>query len=364
MKPLQSLSAEGTSIWLDDLSRERLHIDSPTSLANLIATHSVVGVTTNPSIFQQAITQSDLYASAIAQHRGKSPEEAITALTSEDVQNACDILQPQFVASGGRDGRVSIEVDPRLAHDTQGTVVQAHELWNSINRPNLMIKVPATVAGLPAITTLIAAGLSVNVTLIFSAKRYADVLNAYITGLQQRLGRGESISHIHSVASFFISRVDSAVDPLLEAIGTSEALALRGTTAIANAKIAYEIFQSTIDSPTWVDLARQGAHPQRPLWASTGVKNPTFDKNRYVVELVAPHTVNTMPEATLLSVAETGEPRGNTISGTLHEAHAQLNALSKLGIDLTAILAELERDGVAKFEASWNELISVVAAQL
>ncbi|CAB4664291.1 MAG: transaldolase [Actinobacteria bacterium] len=364
MNPLQSLSAEGTSIWLDDLSRERLHSDSPTSLANLISSHSVVGVTTNPSIFQQAITQSDLYAPAIAQHRGKSPEDAITALTSEDVRNACDILQPIFLASGGKDGRVSIEVDPRLAHDTQRTVLQAHELWNSIDRPNLMIKVPATLAGLPAITSLISAGISVNVTLIFSAKRYAEVLEAYITGLQHRVNLGEPIGHIHSVASFFISRVDSAVDPLLEAIGTPEALALRGVAAIANAKVAYEIFESSINSPTWVGLARQGAHPQRPLWASTGVKNPAYNKTRYVVELVAPHTVNTMPEATLLSVGETGEPRGNTISGTFAEAHAQLTALAQLGVDLPAILTELERDGVAKFEASWNELISVVAAQL
>ena len=324
----------------------------------------MVGVTTNPSIFQQAITHSDLYTPAIAQCRGKTPEEVITALTSEDVQNACDILQPIFLASGGKDGRVSIEVDPRLAHDTEKTVVQAHELWNSINRPNLLIKVPATLAGLPAITSIISAGISVNVTLIFSAERYSEVLNSYIEGLQERVSLKEPIEHIHSVASFFISRVDTAVDPLLEKIGTAEALALRGVAAIANAKIAYEIFENSLNSPVWARLAARGAHPQRPLWASTGVKNPAYSKTRYVVELIAPHTVNTMPEATLLAVGEMAEPRGNTMSGSFEEARAHLTALSRLGVDLPSILNELERDGVAKFEASWNDLIAVVAAQL
>ncbi|MEI7549117.1 MAG: transaldolase [Actinomycetes bacterium] len=364
MNPLQSLSAEGTSIWLDDLSRERLNADSPTSLKSLISSHSVVGVTTNPTIFQQAITHSDLYAHAIAQYRGKTAEDVITALTSEDVQNACDIFQPIFLASGGKDGRVSIEVDPRLAHDTEKTVVQAHKLWNSINRPNLLIKVPATLAGLPAITSLISAGISVNVTLIFSAERYSEVLESYIEGLQARVSKKVPIDHIHSVASFFISRVDSAVDPLLEAMGSEQALALQGVAAIANAKIAYEIFENSLKSPAWRELAAHGAHPQRPLWASTGVKNPAYNKTRYVVELIAPHTVNTMPEATLFAVGELAEPRGNTMSGSFEEARAQLAALSQLGVDLPSILNELERDGVAKFESSWNDLISVVAAQL
>ncbi|PHX75469.1 MAG: transaldolase [Actinobacteria bacterium] len=364
MNPLQLLSAEGTSIWLDDLSRERLNIDSPTSLKSLISSHSVVGVTTNPSIFQQAITHSDLYTPAIAQYRGKTPEEVIMALTSEDVQNACDIFKPIFLASGGKDGRVSIEVDPRLAHDTEKTVVQAHELWNSIDRPNLLIKVPATLAGLPAITSLISAGISVNVTLIFSAERYSEVLQSYIEGLQARVSKKVPIDHIHSVASFFISRVDSAVDPLLEVIGTAEALALQGVAAIANAKIAYEIFENSLKSPAWDELAAHGAHPQRPLWASTGVKNPAYNKTRYVVELIAPHTVNTMPEATLLAVGEMAEPRGNTMSGSFEEARTHLTALSRLGVDLPSILNELERDGVAKFEASWTNLISVVAAKL
>ena len=324
----------------------------------------MVGVTTNPSIFQQAITQSNLYSPDIARHRDKTPEEVITTLTSEDVQNACDILQPIFLASGGKDGRVSIEVDPRLAHDTEKTVVQAHELWSSINRPNLLIKVPATLAGLPAITSLISAGISVNVTLIFSAERYSEVLESYIEGLQARVNMKIPIDHIHSVASFFISRVDSAVDPLLEEIGTAEALALRGVAAIANAKIAYEIFENSLNSPAWDRLAAHGAHPQRPLWASTGVKNPAYSRTRYVVELVAPHTVNTMPEATLLAVGEIATPIRNTLSGSFEEARTHLTALTQLGVDLPLILNELERDGVAKFEASWNDLIAVVAAQL
>ena len=364
MNALRTISAEGTSIWLDDLSRARLSASSPSSLSQLILSHCVVGVTTNPSIFQQAISKSDLYLPEINQRKGSSAEEVITALTSADVRDACDLLMPIYLSSQGKDGRVSIEVDPRLAHETEKTIAQAHQLWESNKRPNLMIKVPATLAGIPAITSLIAAGISINVTLIFSAERYGQVLEAFLSGLRTRADEGLALSDVHSVASFFISRVDSAVDPILEEIATSEAKALLGVAAIANAKVAYGLFEESLKSDLWQSLAKLGAHPQRPLWASTGVKNADYDKSRYVVELVAPHTVNTMPEATLIAVQDSGKPRGNTISGTTERAHADLAALASVGVNLPAILQELERDGVAKFEDAWNELISVVAAQL
>ena len=319
--PLADLSAAGVSLWLDDLSRQRLQSGN---LKELIANSNIVGVTTNPSIFQAALKDGASYQKQIGElaARGADVDDTVREVTTDDVRDACDLFTATFEASGHVDGRVSIEVDPRLAHDTAGTIAQAQELHKIVDRPNLLIKIPATLAGLPAITAVIAEGISVNVTLIFSLDRYKAVMAAYLDGLEQAKEGGHDISQIHSVASFFVSRVDTEIDKRLKAIGSPEADALEGEAAIANARLAYQAYEQTFAGDRWDALEAAGANAQRPLWASTGVKDPKYDDTRYVVELVAPNTVNTAPEKTIDAVRDHGVIRGNTIEGTYAQASA------------------------------------------
>lgn len=361
--PLAELTAAGVSLWLDDLSRHRINSGN---LAELIATKHISGVTTNPTIFAAALTASDDYAGQVAElaARGASVEDVVRAATTDDVRAAADLFAPVYAATDGVDGRVSIEVDPRLAGDTAGTVAQAQELAKIVDRPNVLIKIPATKAGLPAITAVLAEGISVNVTLIFSLERYAEVIDAFLAGLEQAKANGHDLSKIHSVASFFVSRVDTEIDKRLDAIGTPESQALRGQAAIANARLAYQLYEQKHSGDRWDALAAAGAHVQRPLWASTGVKDPAYDDTRYVVELVAPHTVNTAPEKTIDAVADHGVIRGDTIAGTYGASSATFSALEAVGIDLADVYEVLESEGVDKFIKSWEELLDSVTAAL
>lgn len=358
-----ALSLAGVSIWLDDLSRHRIESGE---LRDLIAQHDVVGVTTNPTIFAGAIGGGVGYSERIAgaAARGLGVSETIVELTTADVSDACDQLAEVFATSGGRDGRVSIEVEPGLARDGVGTATQARELWRRVDRPNAMIKIPATVEGLDAITETIAAGISVNVTLIFSLERYRQVINAYLTGLELARASGIDLSTIHSVASFFVSRVDTEIDARLEAIGTSEALALKGQAGVANARLAYEVYEQSFASERARFLRTLGAHVQRPLWASTGVKDPALPDTLYVSELVASDVVNTMPEATLRAWADHGEARGDTITSEYLESNQLLNLLDAQGIDYLDVTAKLEAEGLQKFDASWSELCVTVEQAL
>lgn len=357
-QPLADLSAAGVAVWLDDLSRERL---ASGNLAELMASRHVVGVTTNPTIFQKALSEGDAYDEQVHELavRGVSVDEAVRSLTAYDVRWACDVLRPVYAASGGLDGRVSLEVDPRLAQDTEATVAEAKALWWLVDRPNLFIKIPATLEGLPAITAALAEGISVNVTLIFSLERYAAVTDAYLDGLEQAHANGHDLFTISSVASFFVSRVDTEVDSRLGA-----GHALRGTAAIANARLAHRHHQQVLESPRWQQLSARGARPQRPLWASTGVKDPAYDDTRYVVELATGGTVNTMPEATLEAVADHGVLRGDTVSAFHDDAAAALTALRDAGIDLDDVVQVLEKEGVQKFVDSWTDLLGSVATSL
>jgi transaldolase len=355
---VQEVSANGTSIWLDDLSRAKITSTDPHALPARIKTSGVVGVTTNPSIFSAAISGAAEYAADIALMKEVSVDEVVKKLTTDDVRQACDLFTAIYESTHGVDGRVSIEVDPRLAHDTEGTISAGKELWAIIDRPNLMIKVPATLEGLPAITALISAGISVNVTLIFSVKRYGQVVEAYMKGIEQC----KNPSRVHSVASFFISRIDSSIDSLIKKDGSPEATAMLGKAAIANAHLAYQLFEEKFASDRWSALAANGAHKQRPLWASTGVKDPTYADTRYVIELIAPDTVNTMPQSTLDAVIDHGVVRGNTISAHYAEAVEVLKALASIGISLDEVTTELEIDGVKKFAQAWEELLENVKA--
>jgi len=359
----RALADAGVSIWLDDLSRERL---TSGSLAALIEAKDVSGVTTNPSIFAAALSQGESYAAQVKELAlaGADVDRAVVEITTDDVANACDVFAGVAKASDGVDGRVSIEVDPRLANDTAGTVAQAKELFAKVNRENVLIKIPATQAGLPAISEVLAAGISVNVTLIFDLERYRAVVNAFMIGLEKAKAAGLDLSKIHSVASFFVSRVDAEIDARLEKTGTEEALALRGKAGLANARLAYQVHEESVASERWGVLADAGARPQRPLWASTGVKNPEYSDTLYVDGLVAPGTVNTMPEKTLDAVADHGADGTDTVSGTYAEADAVLDALAKLGIDYDDVVNKLEVEGVDKFEVAWNELLENLAASL
>ncbi len=354
---LQALSEAGVSIWLDDLSRDRLQTGS---LSKLIEDSYVVGVTTNPSIFSAAISGSTLYKEDILElkQEGFSTSDIVTELTTSDVRNACDLFLPTFLETNQVDGRVSIEVDPRLAYNTTETISQGKQLHSLVNRPNLLIKVPATLDGLPAIEELTAQGISVNVTLIFSTPRYEAVMDAFIRGIERRLANGLSVSQIHSVASFFVSRIDADIDKKLDAI--SENHPLRGKAAIANAVLAYEAFLKVSHSPRWQKLADRGANMQRPLWASTGVKDKSYDSTRYVIELTAPHCVNTMPEGTLNEVRAHGKVRGDSITPAIAQSHKVFSDLAAAGIDFTAVVNFLEDDGVIKFEKAWEELLANV----
>jgi transaldolase len=360
---LQALTEAGVSIWLDDLSRQRI---TSGNLADLITHRHVVGVTSNPTIFAHALAHAEDYNDQIRSlaARGASLEEAVREITVADVQSACDVFSGTWETTGGVDGRVSLEVDPRLAHDCDATLAQAAELWKTVDRPNLMIKIPATVEGLPAITGALADGISVNVTLVFSVERYRKVMAAFFAGLEQASANGHDLSSIASVASFFVSRVDTEVDKRLDAIGTEPALALRGQAAVANARLAYAAYQEEFATPRWARLHEAGARPQRPLWASTGVKNPEYPDTKYVIELIAPGVVNTMPEKTLLALADHGEVPGDQVSGTAEASQRVFDELAAVGVDLDDVFAVLEREGAEKFEASWSELAETVTGQL
>ncbi|MBY3792210.1 transaldolase [Rhodococcus fascians] len=363
-KNLAELSAAGISVWLDDLSRDRIRSGN---LKDLIDTKSVVGVTTNPSIFQAALSKGDAYDEQVTKLAGEGAdvETTIRTVTTDDVREACDILVPQYEASAGVDGRVSIEVDPRMAHDADKTYEQAVELWKIVDRPNLLIKIPATEEGIPAIAKVVGEGISVNVTLIFSVERYELVMNAYLEGLEAARAAGHDLDKIHSVASFFVSRVDSEIDSRLDAIGTPDAEALKGKAALANARLAYVAYQQVFEvAPRFRELAGNGARPQRPLWASTGVKSDAYPDTMYVTELVSPNTVNTMPEKTMDAVADHGEIVGDTVSGKGPESQEIFDRISALGIDLTDVFLTLENEGVQKFEAAWNELLEATEEQL
>ncbi|MDX6275520.1 MAG: transaldolase [Frankiales bacterium] len=360
---LKALAEAGVAIWLDDLSRERL---ATGNLAGLVRDKGVVGVTTNPTIFQKAMAEGTAYDKQLGDlaARGVDVGEAARMLQTYDVRWGCDVLRPVHDATGGLDGRVSIEVDPRLAHDCDRTVAEARGLWWLVDRPNLFIKIPATLEGIPAIEQALAEGISVNVTLIFSLERYKAVMEAFLTGLERARAGGENLSQIASVASFFVSRVDTEVDKRLEKIGSPEATALRGQAAIANAHLAYEAYLEVFGSDRWKALEAEGARPQRPLWASTGVKDPSYDDTRYVVELVGPGTVNTMPEPTLDAVADHGVIRGDTITPAIPAAHEVMTKLAGVGIDIDDVVDVLEVEGVEKFETSWAELLERVEQQL
>lgn len=359
MSSLKDLTNAGVSIWLDDLSRDRIESGN---LADLIRSHSVRGVTTNPTIFAAALKGSSYGAAISAQAaKGATAAEAIAQITANDVADACDIFAALYAESKGVDGRVSIEVEPGLAHDTVGTVKQALELYKLVNRENVMIKIPATKAGLPAITEVIGQGISVNVTLIFSTERYSEVINAYLEGLEQAAAKGLDLSKIHSVASFFVSRVDTEVDKRLAALGRSE---LSSKAALANARLAYGLFLESLKGPRWDALSKQGANAQRPLMASTGVKDPNLPDTLYVSELVAPQLVNTMPEKTLMAMADHGKVTGNTIEPNLSAASSFMAELAVAGVDFDDVTDLLEKEGVEKFIASWDELVASVEAAL
>ncbi len=360
---LARLADEGVSVWLDDISRERLRSGN---LQELVDDKHVVGVTSNPTIFQKALEKGDAYDDQVRDLKTReiAIDGAIRYLMAYDVRWACDVLRPVFDRTNGQDGRVSIEVDPRLAHETERTIAEARGLWWLVDRPNAYIKIPAMAEGIPAITAAIADGINVNVTLIFGLDRYEQVMDAYLTGLEQAKEKGVDLATIWSVASFFVSRVDTEVDKRLDKIGTAEAQALRGKAAIANARLAYERYEGVIASDRWQALAAAGANVQRPLWASTGVKDPAYDDTMYVVDLVAPDTVNTMPEATLNAVADHGAIRGNTIAGTYDEARKVIADLEGLGIGYDEVIEVLEAEGVQKFEDSYAQLAESVRGQL
>jgi len=361
--PTTRLSELGVSIWLDDLSRDRL---SSGGLARLIDERSVVGVTTNPTIFAGALAGGGGYGEqlSVLAAAGVDAAEAVFQITTDDVREACDVFAPVYIATDGVDGRVSIEVAPDLARDTAGTIAEAERLWAAVDRPNAMIKIPATLEGLEAITEAIGAGISVNVTLIFSLTRYAQVIDAYLAGLEKARVAGHDLSRIESVASFFVSRVDTEVDKRLDAVGTPEAAALRSTAGIANARLAYELFEAEFAAPRAKALLEAGAHPQRPLWASTGVKDPALPDTLYVTELAVAGTVNTMPEKTLEATHDHAEILGDRVTGEYDHARERLAALAAVGIDLDDVTELLEREGVDKFVVSWLELLETVRAAL
>jgi transaldolase len=351
------------SVWLDDISRDRLRTGN---LQELSDDFHVVGVTSNPTIFAHALSNGNAYDDQVTdlKTRGVSVEEASRAITTYDIRWACDVLRPVYDRTGGLDGRVSLEVDPRLAKNTPATIAEARALWWMVDRPNLLIKIPATVEGLPAITQAISEGISVNVTLIFSLDRHAAVLDAYMAGLELAAAAGQDISKIRSVASFFVSRVDTEVDGRLDKLGTPEAKKLRGKAAIANARLAYELFEQKCATERWQALAKGGANVQRPLWASTSTKDPAFPDTMYVVDLVAADTVNTMPEATIKATADHGELRGDTVHGTYDASRKVFADLEKLGIAYDDVVQVLEDEGVAKFAASWNELLETIKTNM
>ena len=360
---LGDLTKAGVSVWLDDISRDRLRTGN---LKELIDNVHVRGVTSNPTIFAKALSKGNAYDQQVEdlKVRGVSVEEAARMITTYDIRWAADVLRPVYDESAGVDGRVSLEVDPRVARDTKKTIAEAKQLWWLVDRPNMYIKIPATEAGLPAITATLAEGVSVNVTLIFSLERYGDVIDAYFAGLEKAAENGHDISKIASVASFFVSRVDAEVDKRLDKIGTDEAKSLKGKAAIANARLAYELYEQRLATPRWEALAAKGARVQRPLWASTSTKDPAFPDTMYVVDLVAKDTVNTMPEPTIKATADHGVIKGDTVHGHYDEARKLFADLEKLGVSYDDVVKVLEDEGVSKFEASWNELLETIRTEL
>src|SRR2546423_2251112 len=360
---LAELSAAGVAVWLDDIARSRM---ASGGLDALRREKHVVGETSNPTIFAKALSDSEDYADQVKDLalRGVTVEEASRMITTYDGRWACDVLRPAYDESHGVDGRVSIEVDPRLARDTEKTIAEARQLWWLVDRANLFIKIPATLAGLPAITATLAQGISVNVTLIFGLERYEQVMDAFLSGMEQAKANGHDLSRMASVASFFVSRVDTEVDKRLDKIGTPEAQALHGKAAIANARLAYQRYEKVFGSDRWQSLADAGAHPQRPLWASTSTKNPEYRDVMYVEELIAPGVVNTMPEATIHAFADHGEMRGDTITGYYADAQKALDDLAAVGVDYNDVVDTLEREGVEKFAASWADLLDGVTKTL
>ena len=361
--PLGDLTDAGVAVWLDDLSRELL---ASGGLQSLVITRHVVGVTTNPTIFASALSRGDRYNDQLAELASlhADVDTAVFTLTTDDVRSACDVLASVHAQTAGLDGCVSIEVDPRLSRDAAATAEMARLLWTTVNRDNLYVKIPATQEGLPAITEAVSQGISVTVTLIFSLDRYRAVMDAYLSGLEQAYAAGRDLTSIRSVASFFISRVDTEVDARLDQLGTPAAVALKGSAAIANARLAYQAYEQLTATERWQRLARLGARPQRPLWASTGVKNPAYPDTMYVTGLIARGTVNTMPGATLEDFADHGQVTGDTVTGDYAASRQVLDQLAAAGVDFDDVTDHLERDGLAKFEKSWTELGATVAAEL
>ena len=358
---LKDLTDAGVSIWLDDLSRERLETGN---LAELVKNDYVVGVTTNPSIFASALAQGERYDDQVRElaASGADVDKTVFAITTTDVRNACDVMRPVFDATNGVDGRVSIEVAPDLAHDTDATLASAKELWQEVDRPNLFIKIPATTEGAPAISDTLAEGISVNVTLIFGLDRYQGVMEAYVAGLEKAEEAGRDLSEIHSVASFFVSRVDTEIDNRLNKTGASDDLL--GKAGVANARLAYEAYEKFFSGDRWERLAAAGANRQRPLWASTGVKNPDYKDTMYVDDLVVENTVNTMPEKTLDAVRDHGEITGDQVRPNYDHARQVMKDLADAGIDYDDVIAALEEEGVEKFVKSWDELLGTVKESL
>lgn len=364
---LGELSAAGVAVWLDDISRERLtEGGSQTNLDRLRREQHVVGVTSNPTIFQIAISTSDDYGTQLKElaARKVSVQEAMRMITTYDVRWACDVMRPAYEATSHLDGRVSIEVDPHLAGNTLATIAEAKQLWWLVDRPNLYVKIPATKEGLPAITATLAEGINVNVTLIFSLQRYEEVMDAWLSGLEQALANGHDITELYSVASFFVSRMDTEVDKRLEEIGTETALALRGKSALANARLAYDAYLEKTATDRWKALEAQGARTQRPLWASTGTKNKEYSDTLYVDNLIAPGVVNTMPEKTLWAVADHAVVLPDTITPHIAAARETMAALKSVGVDYDDVVDVLEKEGVSKFAASWEELLTGVQSAL
>jgi transaldolase len=360
---LKALAEAGVSIWLDDLSRQRL---ASGGLAAMIHDQHISGVTSNPTIFAKALSDADTYAEQVTAlaAKGVSTDEAIRIITTDDVRAAADLFKPVYDDTEGVDGRVSIEVEPGLARNTEKTIAQAKELWDLVGRENVFIKIPATPEGVPAITATLAAGISVNVTLIFSLDRYRAVADAFLTGVEKALDNGHDVTKLGSVASFFVSRVDTEVDKRLDSIGTDEAKALKGKAAIANARLAFEAYEAIFSSDRWREIETAGAKPQRPLWASTGTKDPSYRDTMYVEELVTAGVVNTMPQATIDAFADHGEVRGDTVRGTYDEARKVIADLENLGISYDDVVQVLEDEGVSKFDASWSELQDTVTQAL
>jgi transaldolase len=354
---LKQLSDAGVSIWLDDLSRERIETGN---LADLVRDQHVVGVTTNPSIFQAALSDGERYDAQIRELAsvGSDREQAVKMITTDDVRNACEIMRPAYDASGTVDGRVSIEVSPGLAHDTEGTVAEAADLWKTVDQPNLLIKIPGTKEGWPAITETIASGISVNVTLIFGLEQYHHVMEAYVAGLEKAKENGHDLSGIHSVASFFVSRVDTEIDKRLDEAGADDSL--KGRAGIANARLAFKAFEEFFAGDRWAALEAAGARKQRPLWASTGVKNPDYKDTMYVDDLVVEGTVNTMPQKTMEAVADHGEIVGDQVRPFYADAEACMQALAEAGIDYDDVIEVLIKEGVDKFIKAWDELLDSV----